>query len=115
MTLTRRSTVVALAIIVITVASCSRTPAGAGERVPVVHTVTMEGTTFQPALVTLRVGDRVMWVNKDFFPHTATAEGVFDSGALASGASWTFVAERPGTHEYICTFHPTMRGSLRVE
>ena len=82
---------------------------------PVVHTVTIEGSTFTPAVVTAHVGDRVVWVNKDFMPHTATGRGnTFDSGLLAPDASWTLTLQTRGTIDYVCTYHPTMRGTLTV-
>lgn len=82
---------------------------------PVVHTVTIEGSAFTPSVVTARVGDSVVWINKDFFPHTATGpDGVFDSGMLMPEASWTFTITASGTVDYTCTYHPTMKGTLRV-
>lgn len=80
------------------------------------HTVTMEATAFAPATLTVKKGDRVVWVNKDPFPHTATASAkAFDSGSVAAGKSWTYVAAKPGSFDYVCTFHPTMKGKLVVE
>jgi plastocyanin len=49
------------------------------------------------------------------FPHTVTAKGVFDSHSIAAGASWRFVARKPGVYDYICTLHPNMNGTLKVE
>ena len=43
------------------------------------QTVTIEGMKFQPASVTVKRGDTVVWQNKDVVPHTATAAGKFDS------------------------------------
>jgi plastocyanin len=34
---------------------------------------TIEGTRVQPEALTVKVGDTVVWVNKDLFPHSATA------------------------------------------
>ena len=83
---------------------------------PVTHTVTMEGTAFDPAELTIHPGDTVIWVNKDLFPHTATAtSGAFSSGSIAVDASWSYVAGRKGVFPYSCTFHPMMRGTIRVE
>lgn len=97
-------------------AGCLQDTGGADEeRPPVVHTVTIEASAFQPAVVTARPGDRVTWVNKDFFPHTTTANGTFDSGPLQPGASWTFTVAAVGTTDYICLLHPSMTGTLRVE
>jgi hypothetical protein len=52
---------------------------------------------------------------RDPFPHTATAKGVFDSGSIAPGGSWRYTAKIVGEHSYTCTFHPNMKGTLRVE
>lgn len=107
------------AIVVLSVAGAASCGSGshpeAGERAPVMHTVTIEGSTFRPSAVTVHAGDRVVWMNRDFFPHTATAAGTFDSGTLPPDASWTFIAGTPGVFTYTCTFHPTMTGTIRVE
>jgi len=80
---------------------------------PATHTVVMEAVAFQPGALTVKVGDAVVWVNRDPFPHTATS-AKFDSKDIAPGASWTFTAKAPGELPYVCTLHPTMKGTLRV-
>ncbi|HZR02417.1 MAG TPA: cupredoxin domain-containing protein [Burkholderiales bacterium] len=82
---------------------------------PQTHTIVMEATAFTPASLTVKRGDRVVWVNKDPFPHTATAAKVFDSKSVAPGKKWTYVANKAGTFDYVCSFHPTMHGTLKVE
>lgn len=82
---------------------------------PATHTVVIEGLKFLPQALAVKRGDTVVWVNKDPYPHTATAKGVFDSGSLADGQSWKYSARQPGEHAYICTFHPNMKATLRVE
>src|SRR5262245_14033752 len=68
-------------------------------------TVTIENLQFRPAELTVRRGDRIIWVNKDFFPHTATAnDKAFDSGSISSNGNWTLTASTVGDHSYICTF-----------
>jgi plastocyanin len=77
---------------------------------PKSYVITIENMQFNPPQI-----DRVVWVNKDFFAHTATADAkAFDSLAIAPNASWTYVAHRVGDYSYKCTFHPTMRGMLTV-
>ena len=56
-----------------------------------------------------------MWINKDPFPHTVTAKGVFDSHDIAACRSWKDTARKAGEFAYICTLHPTMQGTLKVE
>ena len=82
---------------------------------PATHVIVMEGVQYMPAALTVRRGDRITWMNKDLFPHTATApSGAFDSKSIAAGASWSFVASKAGTFEYSCAFHPTMKATLTV-
>jgi plastocyanin len=48
--------------------------------------------------------------------HTATSKaGRFDSGEIAAGGSWKIVAKRKGEFSYVCSLHPTMKGTMRVE
>lgn len=82
-----------------------------------VHTVVIEGMQFTPAALEVHPGDTVIWINKDPYPHTATAIGgaKFDSGEIKPGRSWKLVAKKPGTISYECTLHRTMKGSLLVK
>jgi plastocyanin len=96
------------------VAALSGDAGGSTTRKPVTHTIVMEGTSFEPAAITVTLGDSVVWVNKDFFPHTATADGVFDSSLVPAGKSWTYTPATKGDVAYVCTLHPTMKGTLRV-
>jgi plastocyanin len=80
------------------------------------HVVTIEGMRFNPEELTVRRGDRVVWVNKDLFPHTSTAAArAFDSQSIPPAASWTFVAGKTGSYAYGCAFHPAMTGRLIVQ
>jgi plastocyanin len=79
------------------------------------HTVTIDGVKFEPASITVARGDTIAWVNKDPFPHTATAPRVFDSREIAAGKSWKWTASQPGVYDYVCTLHPTMKGTVTVK
>jgi plastocyanin len=99
----------AAALVALTVAASAAAP-------PVTsHTVTIENMQFNPSQLTVRRGDRIVWVNKDLFPHTATSDKVFDSGSIAVDASWSYVADKTGVYAYGCTFHPTMKGRITVQ
>jgi plastocyanin len=83
---------------------------------PTVHTVIIDATRFQPATITIKAGDSIVWINKDMFPHTATSQaGGFDSGVLLAGKSWTHTFTKKGEVAYTCTLHPTMKGSVQVK
>jgi len=79
------------------------------------YTVTIDGLRYQPESLTVTVGDSVVWVNQDPFPHTATSAGAFDSHTIDVGKSWTYKTTTAGTFAYACTFHPTMKGTLVVK
>jgi len=54
-------------------------------------------------------------VNKDLVAHTATAsDGTFDSKLIAPDKSWTLTVRTPGAFAYGCTYHPTMKGTLKI-
>ena len=94
---------------------CNVGLAAAAATKPASHTVVIEGTRFDPATLDIRAGDTIVWVNKDPFPHTATSKmGGFDSHEIAAGASWKYTAKRKGVFPYVCTFHPTMKATLKV-
>lgn len=90
-------------------------PLPAQER-PRRHAVTIEAVQFSPATVEARVGDTVVWTNRDPFPHNVTAERAgWHSGDLGSGKSWRFTPHVNGVFPYVCTLHPGMKGVLVVK
>jgi len=80
------------------------------------HTVTIEGMKFSPERLEVAPGDTVVWTNKDFLPHSVTASGAqVESGDLAPGKTFRFVAKKKGEMPYICRLHPVMKGLLVVK
>ena len=88
---------------------------GAAAGPPAKRTVVIDGSSYAPAAITVKVGDSVTWVNKDPFPHTVTAAGKFDSRSIAANGKWTWRAAKAGEYAYICTLHPNMKATLKVE
>jgi plastocyanin len=87
----------------------------AGVSKPATHTVTIDASRFQPDVLTVKAGDTVVWVNKDIVAHTATSQaGGFDSGIIVPGKSWKYKLKQSGEFAYTCTYHPTMKATLRV-
>lgn len=83
---------------------------------PTTHTVIIENMRFNPDKLVVKRGDRVVWVNKDLLPHTATADAkAFDSGDIPVEKSWTYIAAATGPYTYKCTYHPGMKGMLTVQ
>lgn len=89
-------------------------PAKAGARGE--SAVAIEGFAFRPATVEAAVGQPVTWENHDPAEHTVTAEdGGFDSGTMASGATFEASFDAPGEYRYICALHPGMKGTVVVK
>lgn len=82
---------------------------------PAVHTIEIQDMAFQPAVARVSVGDTVIWINRDFVPHTATStDGTWASPPLAGQESWYWVVEGTGSTSYACDFHPMMEGRLII-
>lgn len=110
--MTRRAFPLAL-VAALGLISCSQ---GAAADPPTTHTVIIADMRFQPETLTVKAGDAIVWINKDLFPHTATSEaGGFNSAGIDAGSSWQHVPKAKGTFAYVCSFHPTMKATLRVE
>jgi plastocyanin len=85
---------------------------------PRTHTVEIRGMEFHPAVLTVAVGDTVVWINRDIVPHTATAKGTgtpkWDTGQLGQGQTGRYVVRGRGAINYVCSFHPPMHGKLVI-
>lgn len=83
------------------------------------ETVTVEaadGNVFVPAEITISVGDTVTWENTDDVSHTSTSDdGVWQSGNIAPGESYSYTFDEAGTFGYFCEYHQGMVGAVVVE
>ncbi|MGI0047042.1 MAG: cupredoxin domain-containing protein [Nitrosotalea sp.] len=87
---------------------------------------------YLPSTITVGVNQTVTWLNQDNEIHTVTSgqssgreglmrngvgipNGLFDSGPIKPGLSWTHVFTHVGTFEYFCTIHPWMQGFVTVQ
>src|SRR5712671_1120054 len=80
--------------------------------------VTVEDFDFSPPNVSIGVNDSVKWTSTGFNTHTATstgaATGLWDSGPLGNGGTFTHTFTAGGSFPYLCSFHPFMTGSVDV-
>ena len=81
---------------------------------PKTHVVEIRQFKFFPATLTVKAGDVIVWKNLDAAPHTATSEG-WDSDMLRLNESWELKVTGKGTTEYICAYHPSMKGKIIVK
>jgi plastocyanin len=90
--------------------------------------VTIAGSAFGPSKIEVSVGTTVTWTNNDGVPHTVTStesddvdsatSGLFDSGALQTGESFSYTFTKAGDYPYECTIHasmPSMHGVVEVK
>ena len=83
-----------------------------------VVTIDMAEPFFNPSQVRIAVGTTVIWKNVGVEAHDAVAQGgLFNSGALQPGQSYSFTFTSPGRFPYICTLHvgEGMMGEVVVE
>ena len=98
-----------------TVALAAFLAAGAAHAAGKTHTVRIEGMKFVPERLEVAGGDTVIWENKDFVPHTVTAQARhLESGEIQAGKSWRYKVGKKGEIDYICRLHPVMHGTLVV-
>jgi len=78
--------------------------------------VTMRDILFVPDKVTARVGQTVRWTNEDDVAHTVVAEkgADFASEKLSKGDTYETKVTKTGTIGYVCTIHPSQRGTITV-
>ncbi len=115
-----RSIILMLALMVVTAVSCKKDdnkpvspPSSSG---PPANEVWIQGNnTYNPSSITVNVNTTVKWTNKDtYYTHTVTSNsGVFDSGSIPSGGTFSYTFTSAGTYPYHCNFH-TMSGQVIV-
>jgi len=70
---------------------------------------------FSPTPVTIAVGDTIKWTNYGPSPHSSTSDdGIWDSGTLGVGGTFSYTFNTNGTYKYHCTPHPFMHGTVIV-
>ena len=78
--------------------------------------VFITGMAFSPGTLTVPVGTSVKWTNKDGVVHTVTSTtGLFDSGSMGNGATYSFTFTTSGSYSYYCIVHPNMVGTIVVQ
>ena len=78
--------------------------------------ISIQSFQFVPAILTVKAGTAVTWVNHDEEPHNVVSpDRVFRSKAIDGGEKFTTVFDKPGTYDYLCAVHPHMRGKIIVE
>lgn len=78
--------------------------------------VSISGFAFTPAELHVKKGTKVTWTNLELSGHTITSDsGVFASGNISQGKTFSFTFNTAGTFTYHCALHPSMTGKVIVE
>ena len=90
--------------------------------------VAIADMAFSPAKIEVKAGTTVTWTNSDSVPHTVTStktddvdsatSGLFDSGTLQSGETFSYTFKQAGDYPYECTIHASMasmHGKIEVK
>ena len=78
--------------------------------------VSIENFAFSADKITVKVGTKVNWTNKDSVAHTVTSDSgtTLNSDLIATGESFSFTFNDVGTFGYHCKPHPSMTGTVVV-
>ena len=76
-------------------------------------TVTIDDRQYNPDPVTVSVGDTVTWSNVSDEDHNVRG-GPFNSPTMHPSNTFSFTFPQKGTIKYVCDFHPTMKGTIKV-
>lgn len=69
----------------------------------------------QNIMVVVGVNNTVTWVSRSTSYDTITSDGgLFDSGPIRPGGSFSHTFTAPGVYRYHCAFHPWMMGQVTV-
>ena len=78
---------------------------------------------FDPSTIIVSTGAEIVWSNDDTALHTVTSgalrnggpDGIFDSGLLGPGATFSHTFTEAGEYSYFCILHPWMAGMVSVQ
>jgi aldose sugar dehydrogenase len=79
--------------------------------------------SYDPNPINIKAGDTVTWINADLVAHTVTSGKnydpltsgkIFNSGSIISNGEYSHKFTKPGVYDYICLFHPNMKGEVVV-
>jgi plastocyanin len=78
------------------------------------YTVPIANMAYGPVPSGLKVGDSIVWVNKDSVPHTVTSRDHSFDLRIGPGQRGRLNLTKAGTFQVYCIFHAPMRATLSV-
>jgi plastocyanin len=78
------------------------------------YTVAIANMAYGPVPSGLKVGDSIVWVNKDSVPHTVTSRDHSFDLRIGPGQRGRLNLTKAGTYQVYCIYHAPMRATLSV-
>jgi plastocyanin len=105
------------AVSMMTFGGASESPANAaGSPMGQASQVEIKNSSFSPAVVKVKKGTQVTWMNRDQDSHTVdSTQGTFQSGALDTNDRFQFRFLEAGEYSFHCRDHPMMTGKILVQ
>jgi len=105
---------VGMARIAVALGGVSLAVAASSQAAPKQYTVVMANMNYGALPGGAKVGDTIVWVNRDTVPHTVTARDHSFDLRVAPGQSGRMTLQKAGAFPFYCIFHAMMRGTLKV-
>ena len=108
----RWSAIAFLVVCLLVLGMSSRGVAG-NSGAPVRQIIVPDSDRFTPFAITIRVGQKVQWINNDTDDHTVVSDDAFNTAGHrgtnvllpANGGTFTLTFKHPGTFPFYCRFH----------
>lgn len=127
-------TLIGISLVALLGACGGGSTASTGPKADSAPAVTIEAIAFDPAEITVDVGDEVTWTNRDAdVKHTVTSgkpgdkgvpgldeekpdrpDGVFDGTLKTDGDTFAHTFDEAGRYAYFCRVHPVMTAVVVV-
>jgi plastocyanin len=79
------------------------------------HTVQIRGMRFSPKIIDVKIGDTIIFKNKDSAPHTATSKSKsWTTDLLNFGDEESIEIQDGMVTDYFCKYHTMMKGKIRI-
>ena len=81
-------------------------------------TVTIDNFVFKPQDITVAVGTKITWLNRDDIPHVVVSNAgpvPFRSKPLDTDDHFSVTFTTAGAYKYFCSLHPKMVGTITVK
>jgi Icc protein len=83
---------------------------------PGTNEIFIDNFSFSPVSLTVPVGTKLTWTNKDDVPHNViSTENKFASAVLDTDQTFSYKFDAAGNYGYYCSIHPRMTGKVIVQ